>query len=63
MPVALGDCSVGLRGCRRILRALADGETDPVRLADLGNWRLRASKEELRDARKRWKRLTAMQIS
>ena len=35
---------------RRILRALADGETDPVRLADLGNWRLRASKEELKDA-------------
>lgn len=35
---------------RRILRALADGETDPVRLADLGHWRLHASKEELRDA-------------
>jgi transposase len=35
---------------RRILRALADGETDPVRLADLGNWRLHASKEDLRDA-------------
>jgi transposase len=35
---------------QRILQALADGETDPVRLADLGNWRLRASKEELRDA-------------
>jgi len=35
---------------RRILRALADGETDPVQLANLGNWRLHASKEELRDA-------------
>jgi len=35
---------------RRILRALADGETDPARLASLGNWRLRASKEELKDA-------------
>lgn len=35
---------------RRILRALADGETDPAQLADLGNWRLRASKEALRDA-------------
>lgn len=35
---------------RRILRALADGETDPAQLADLGNWRLRASKEALKDA-------------
>jgi transposase len=35
---------------RRILRALADGEADPVRLADLGHQRLRASKEELQDA-------------
>jgi transposase len=35
---------------RRILRALAEGESDPARLADLGNWRLHASKEELRDA-------------
>src|SRR5690242_7038124 len=35
---------------RRILRALADGETDPYRLAELGSYRLRASKEELRDA-------------
>lgn len=35
---------------RRILQALADGQTDPVHLANLGNWRLHASKEELRDA-------------
>ena len=35
---------------QRILQALADGESDPARLAELGNWRLRASKEELRDA-------------
>ena len=35
---------------RRILQALADGESDPGRLADLGHWRLHASKEELRDA-------------
>jgi hypothetical protein len=34
---------------RRILRALADGETDPARLAALGNKRLRASPAELRD--------------
>jgi transposase len=35
---------------RRILRALADGETDPVKLADLGDFRLQCSKEELADA-------------
>lgn len=35
---------------RRILQALADGETDPGRLANLGHWRLHATKEELRDA-------------
>jgi transposase len=35
---------------QRILRALADGETDPARLAELGNWRLHANKEELQDA-------------
>ena len=34
----------------RILRALADGESDPARLAELGHCRLHASKEELRDA-------------
>jgi transposase len=34
----------------RILRALADGESDPARLADLGHCRLHARKEELRDA-------------
>src|ERR1700746_1494380 len=32
---------------RRILRALADGEHDPARLASLGSRRLHASKEEL----------------
>lgn len=35
---------------RRILRAVADGESDPGRLADLGDYRLHASKEELCDA-------------
>jgi transposase len=35
---------------RRILRALADGEHDPARLASLGSRRLHASKEELQDA-------------
>ena len=39
----------GLSG-RRILKALADGETDPVRLAALGDDRLKASKEQLADA-------------
>lgn len=34
----------------RILRALADGETDPIQLAKLGDGRLRASQEELTDA-------------
>lgn len=40
---------LGLSG-RRILRAIADGESDPVKLAALGDWRLKASKEELADA-------------
>jgi transposase len=35
---------------RRILRALAAGETDPARLAALGDKRLRASQAELTDA-------------
>jgi transposase len=35
---------------RRMLRALADGETDPVALAALGDRRLHASQEQLRDA-------------
>lgn len=35
---------------RRILRALADGETNPARLAALGDKRLRASQAELTDA-------------
>jgi transposase len=34
----------------RILRALAQGETDPARLAELGDKRLRASDAELKDA-------------
>jgi len=42
---------LGLSG-RRILRALADGESDPVKLAELGDRRLRCSKEELADALK-----------
>lgn len=40
---------LGLSG-RRILRALAEGEDDPVKLAELGDWRLKCSKEELADA-------------
>lgn len=40
---------LGLSG-RRILRALAGGETDPARLAELGDDRLHCSKEELVDA-------------
>jgi transposase len=35
---------------KRFLRALADGETDPARLAKLGDKRLRASEAELKDA-------------
>ncbi len=35
---------------RRILNAIAEGESDPVRLAELGDQRLRASKAELIDA-------------
>jgi transposase len=35
---------------RRILHALADGETDVARLAALGNYRLHATNEDLRDA-------------
>jgi len=37
---------------RRILAALAEGETDAVKLAELGNERLKCSKEELADALK-----------
>lgn len=40
---------LGLSG-RRILQALADGETVPERLAELGDERLRCSQEELVDA-------------
>jgi transposase len=35
---------------RRILEALGEGETDPVKLAELGDGRLKCSKEELADA-------------
>jgi transposase len=35
---------------QRILRALAQGETDPCRLVELGDRRLRASDAELKDA-------------
>jgi transposase len=40
---------LGLSG-RRILEALAGGETDPVQLAELGDDRLKCSQEELVDA-------------
>ena len=40
---------LGVSG-RRILRALGEGESDPVQLAELGDGRLRASKAELMDA-------------
>ena len=35
---------------RRMLQALADGESDPATLAALANYRLRATQEQLRDA-------------
>jgi transposase len=40
---------LGLSG-RRILQALAAGQTDPARLAELGDQRLHCSREELMDA-------------
>jgi transposase len=40
---------LGVSG-RRILAALAQGETDPIQLAELGDERLRCSKQELADA-------------
>jgi|SRR6516225_8552584 len=49
---------LGLSG-RRILHALVDGIGDPEQLAALAHHRIRASKEELRDAL--WGRLTASQ--
>jgi transposase len=43
---------------RRILRALAEGQSDPAELAKLGDFRLRCSKEELADAlRGQWQPL------
>jgi transposase len=35
---------------RRMLKAIAEGETDPAALAALANYRLRATKEQLGDA-------------
>jgi len=35
---------------RRMVKALADGETDPAALAALANYHLRATQEQLRDA-------------
>jgi transposase len=40
---------LGVSG-RRILQAIAQGESDPIRLAALADKRLRASKEQLQDA-------------
>ncbi len=40
---------LGLSG-RRILQAIAGGESDPARLAELGDSRLQCSREQLRDA-------------
>lgn len=40
---------LGLSG-RRMMQAIADGETEPARLAALADRRLRATSEELRDA-------------
>jgi transposase len=40
---------LGVSG-RRMLQALADGETDPAALAALADHRLRATPEQLRDA-------------
>jgi len=34
----------------RMLQALADGETDPAKLSALGDWRLKATPEQFRDA-------------
>ena len=38
------------QSARRMLHALAEGETDPSRLAALGDWRLKATPEQFRDA-------------
>ena len=35
---------------RRMLQALAEGETEPAALAALADYRLRATQEQLRDA-------------
>ena len=43
---------------RRMLQALADGETDPAALAALADSRLRATPEQLRDAFRRVRRLS-----
>lgn len=40
---------VGVSG-RRILKAIADGKTDPAELAELADFRVKASKQEIREA-------------
>src|SRR5579864_8183459 len=48
---------LGLSG-RRILRAMAEGQSDPAELAKLGDFRLKCSQEELTDAlRGQWQPL------
>lgn len=48
---------LGLSG-RRILRALAEGQSDPAELAELGDFRLKCSQAELADAlRGQWQPL------
>ena len=48
---------LGLSG-RRILQALAEGDSDPAELAKLGDFRLKCSQEELADAlRGQWQPL------
>jgi transposase len=52
MRIKLSSVVSELRGlsARRILEALAQGETDAEKLAGLGDWRLRCSREQLADA-------------
>jgi hypothetical protein len=50
--VKLSSVITGILGAsgRRILKAIVAGETDPIKLAELGGPRLAASKSELADA-------------
>ena len=52
MRIKLSSVITDLLGAsgRRILAALAQGQTDPIQLAELGDDGLRCSQEELRDA-------------